>query len=409
MTILSSIIFLAIFAAGCAVMYREGFLKSGGYIAVSIFFLTLAFAVRIPVLDWRTGDYNDFLSVWVDYFRQNGGFAALKDSIGNYNLPYLYFLALFSYIPVDDLYLIKFLSIAFDLVLAWGVSRLVLFFTDSKPRQLAAFIAVMLMPTDVLNGALWAQCDSIFAAFAVISLYMALCGKSRSAYAFAALSLAFKVQAVFFLPLFGVLILTGVVRLRDCWVFPAVFLATLLPAVLLGHPLSDALTVYFRQVEGATYSLNLNSASIYALIPYGYDELWLDYAQYIGIALALALVYTTMFWTVARYKSVTLDTLFGFGVLLALGIPLFLPYMHERYFFLADALTLALAFAAPAYAPVFILCQFGSLLGYFAYIRGYFILPMFVGTAAMLAAFVFICLYIHKSFQTPELECPYEQ
>ena len=145
------------------------------------------------------------------------------------------------------------------------------------------------------------------------------------------------------------------------------------------------------------------------VIPYGYDELWLDYAQYIGIALALALVYTTMFWTVARYKSVTLDTLFGFGVLLALGIPLFLPYMHERYFFLADALTLALAFAAPAYAPVFILCQFGSLLGYFAYIRGYFILPMFVGTAAMLAAFVFICLYIHKSFQTPELECPYEQ
>ena len=42
-----------------------------------------------------------------------GGFAAVKLPIGNYNAPYLYFLAAISYLPIPDLYLIKLFSILF--------------------------------------------------------------------------------------------------------------------------------------------------------------------------------------------------------------------------------------------------------------------------------------------------------
>ena len=66
----------------------------------------LALGIRVWCMPHVTGDYRDFLSVWIQFFRENGGVAALQYSIGNYNVPYLYFLALFSYSDVSGLYLI---------------------------------------------------------------------------------------------------------------------------------------------------------------------------------------------------------------------------------------------------------------------------------------------------------------
>ena len=66
-----------------------------------------------------------------------------------------------------------------------------------------------------------------------------------------------------------------------------------------------------------------------------------------------------------------------------MGIPYFLPHMHERYFFVADILTLALAVAAPEYMVLPVLTQFASLLGYHAYLRGRYLMPMSYGAVAL--------------------------
>ena len=80
----------------------------------------LAFFLRALLLDYQSADYQMFLSQWAAAFRDGGGFAAVKLPIGNYNAPYLYFLAAISYLPIPDLYLIKLFSILFDVVLATG-------------------------------------------------------------------------------------------------------------------------------------------------------------------------------------------------------------------------------------------------------------------------------------------------
>ena len=64
--------------------------------AFSILLLAGAFVLRGAALDYQTLDYQNFLTRWVDFFRDNGGFRALAYPVGNYNIPYLYFLALFS-------------------------------------------------------------------------------------------------------------------------------------------------------------------------------------------------------------------------------------------------------------------------------------------------------------------------
>ena len=76
------------------------------------------------------------------------------------------------------------------------------------------------------------------------------------------------------------------------------------------------------------------------------------------------------------------------AAVLAAAIPFFLPHMHDRYFFAADALTLALAATWPQLALPALLCEFASLLGYHAYLRMRYLLPMADGALALIAALI---------------------
>ena len=78
------------------------------------------------------------------------------------------------------------------------------------------------------------------------------------------------------------------------------------------------------------------------------------------------------------------------AALLVVAIPFFLPHMHDRYFFAADALTLALAAAWPQLVLPAVLCEFASLLGYHAYLRMRYLLPMADGALALIAALVIL-------------------
>jgi hypothetical protein len=71
--------------------------------------------------------------------------------------------------------------------------------------------------------------------------------------------------------------------------------------------------------------------------------------------------------------------------------------MHDRYFFCADVLTLILAMVSPEAFAMPILVQFGSLLGYYAYLNMRYLMPMSMGGIAMLAAAVMAGLYYHSS------------
>jgi Gpi18-like mannosyltransferase len=51
----------------------------------------------------------------------------------------------------------------------------------------------------------------------------------------------------------------------------------------------------------------------------------------------------------------------------ALAIPFFLPEMHERYFYLADVISIIYAFYFPRYFFVAIIMQLCSLLSYVSY------------------------------------------
>jgi hypothetical protein len=86
----------------------------------------------------------------------------------------------------------------------------------------------------------------------------------------------------------------------------------------------------------------------------------------------------------------------------ALAVPLLLPHMHERYFFIADVLSLAVAFILPKAAPVPALCSFASLLGYHAYLKNRFLLLMHWGFCALAFALIMALLLISECLEPTE-------
>ena len=378
-------------------LWRSGCLKSRSAWIVSALLLLLAFAARAYVFDYETLDYQNFLTKWVDFFRENGHFRALRYSVGNYNIPYLYFLAFFSLLPVRDLYLIKLLSTFFDVLLAWASMQLLGRFTKKTAARLGCFFAVLFLPTVFLNSAVWAQCDSSYTALLVLALYLALDERPTASMICAALAFGFKLQAVFVLPVFAVLWMAGKFKWHHFLIFPAAYVALVLPVVLLGRPFWDTVTLYFSQTGSIGDALNYNSSSIFAILRRVAAP---EKASKAAIAAAFVYMLTVLVVCYVNRKQLSDRAVLGAAVLLAVGIPFLLPHMHDRYFFCADILTLVLAFVSLPCSPAAALCQFASLLGYHAYLKMRFLLPMRYGAAALIVTLMIAALFFLSALES---------
>lgn len=336
----------------------------------------LAFFLRALLLDHATLDYQNFLAHWVEHFRENGGFAALRDPVGNYNVPYLYMLAFLSYLPIPDLYGIKLFSILFDVLLAWGGLRLAKRLTKTEDAPLWAFAVLLLLPTVVLNGACWGQCDSVWGAFCLLALACALEERPVSSLAFLALAFSFKLQAIFIIPLWCALWLTGRIKFRHLFVFPGVFVLSMVPALLLGKPAGDILSVYLNQAGDSVSwkTINYNSPSVFALLPHQVEST--PWVPKFAITLAFLFMLGVLALLFSRRQSADNISLTLAGAALSLGIPFFLPYMHERYFFLGGVLLAVLACALPPLAPAAAGAELASLGGYHAYLMKRYVMVL---------------------------------
>lgn len=112
---------------------------------------------------------------------------------------------------------------------------------------------------------MFAQCDSLYAACALWGLALALREKPARAAVCFALSLAFKLQAVFMLPMVIVLWADKKLRLSDALVFVLTLALTALPALLGGKSLQRC-SRFIRHKPGLYTGLNYGAANFFALL-----------------------------------------------------------------------------------------------------------------------------------------------
>src|SRR5947209_1247599 len=347
------------------------------------FLFLLSLMLRVSLYNVETGDYTAFLSPWYDFLQAHGGFAALKYNFSNYNPPYLYLLALASYTPIPKIVAIKTISIVFDAVLALFTYLILrLRYRHSYTPTLGA-VVILFVPTIFINSAAWGQSDATYTAFCLGSLYFLLRERPARACIFFGIAISFKLQAIFFLPVLFLLLLRRKLPLKFLVLIPVTYLVLLAPAFFAGRDAWSLLTIYMGQINNAgggggpgiggggpgigggrfpflTSSLTLNAPTFYQWLPTAAPEDW----KWAGILLASMVVVLVSFLLVASRKQITPILMLKFTLVFALAIPFLLPEMHERYFYLADAVSIIYAFYFPRYFYVAVLVQLCSLLSY---------------------------------------------
>ncbi len=320
---------------------------------------------RFALMNYVSGDYTSFLEEWFNELQAAGGIRGIGLSIGDYTPPYLYLMALLTYLPLNSLYSIKLLSCVFDLLLAGSMLRCFAARQYSPAALLGIYAAVLFMPTILLNSAYWAQCDVIFTFFVVQSLFCGLEKRPLASSVYFGIAFSLKLQSIFFLPVLALLFLKDRLKIRHLLMIPGVYLLSILPAWIAGRPLSELLTIYFRQ-SGQYSRLCMNAPNLWYLI--GDDRT--SGLSLLAIFLTLAGVLFSLYLLYCFPFPLTRGNLLLAALYFSLLLPYLMPHMHERYFFLADVLALLYACWRPRRFYLPLLVGFSSLAGYFPFLFG---------------------------------------
>jgi Gpi18-like mannosyltransferase len=345
-------------------------------------------ALRFSLFDFQSGDYRGFLSQWYDSFLEHGRWHGLGEPathLPSYCYPqlYLYLISLSTLLPVPKLYAIKLVSVAADYVAAWYAWQLARRAGFPPTRSLGLLAAVLFLPTVVLNSALWGQCDMMYTCALFASMYYVLEGRTAAALVAFGLSISVKPQAIVWCPFLAGLLASGRLPWRQLWIPPTVYVVCAVPAMLAGQPVLYALGCWGRFAVKPT-ALVLGAPNWYLFI--SPDVTAGPYAA--GVLMTL-LVTAALVWWMWRRGPTAPDLprwLLSAALLSALFPPFLLPGVHERYFFAADALSVAYAFYDPRRWFVAVLIQFASVFSYYPYLFGREPVPRMVLAAAMVLA-----------------------
>lgn len=332
----------------------------GLLIVTAIVLRYLGLPMRNPDMDNAVG----YLS-WFDYLVTHGRFAALKDNFYNYPPFYIYLLDAISYLDglAPRIVLIKFLSFAFELIAAFVVFRIAEGQTGDRRRSILSSLVFLCLPTLIMNGAYWGQCDIIFTTFLLAFAWALIARRPVLAMAMFSMALSIKVQAIFAAPFVVYLLLKRIVPLWTVILPPLVYTVLALPAALAGRSWFSLYMVYADQAATA-HKLSARAPNFYLFVQHFLPESLFPVATIAGILLAGAV----SLWVLRTHfrQNVPLPAVWivcALTVWLALE-PSLLPKIHERYFFGADIFAFLFAVLVPRAWWIAALFQAGSAFAY---------------------------------------------
>lgn len=308
-----------------------------GFFAVSI----LGLLLRIKLFPLETADYSYFMKSWIDQLKEHPGISGIGENIGEYNVPYMFFLAVIARTPFSDLYEIKGFSVLFDFIGAFAVILLLSHFQQTKlftMENLLAYAAILFTPVVFLNSAFWAQCDFIYVSMLLFCMYFMVKERYALSMIFFGIAFAFKLQAMFFLPVILIYYFAAkkMRALNFLWI-PVVFIIAALPAIFAGRGIVDTFTIYTKQTS-IYENLTMECPNIYVFLPG-------DYAIFSKVGIMLTILILGIGACLLIHKgSMDSKEIVLLAVWSTMVCIYFLPAMHERYVFIACIFSIVWAF-----------------------------------------------------------------
>ena len=328
------------------------FIEKNVYLIFFSIITTLSLLLRWKLLKYGGGDYDMFLKPWFDELKTNGGLKALGMSIGNYNLIYITILALLTYIPIDSLISIKLVSVIFDYICAITAMNICNeLIKDNKHKNkisLLIYTAIILLPTVFLNSSYWAQSDSIYTAFVLISILYLIKKKYTKSFIYLGIAFAFKLQTIFILPLYILIYISErKISLKHFLIIPIVNIITCIPAMIFGRSFIDCMNIYINQTKEYNQFIVLNFPNFYSIFLKGYNKVNINLIntpnediKTIGIIITIAIFVVIAFLTFIKKVKFNNKAIIEYGLWSIMIATFFLPQMHDRYLYMGDIISI---------------------------------------------------------------------
>lgn len=374
-------------------------MKKSTFAIIVILISILAIGIRVPLMNYVSGDMENFVLVWMEQLKSNGGIRALGLEIGNYNIIYMTLLAILTYIPLNKMILVKILSIVFDFIIAWAGATIIGDLIKNKEKNNIIFLIsygmLLLVPSLILNSAMWGQCDSIYVAFIVLSIMFLIKNKYVKSIIMLGIAFAFKLQTIFIFPLYG-LIYLGRKKFPFYYFFiiPIVNCISWLPAIINGRSILSCAKIYLGQTETVNNLINRNIVNVYNFIFNANSTFVRDMSGrvgYIGIVLLLLIFIGISIMIIVKKTDIKDDKIFLIGIWGVLISVFLLPHMHERYLIVADILLVIYLIAYNKNAFVVVGINLISVYLYYRYLNGINMLNI----PPMLVAILFAIIVIY--------------
>jgi len=351
-------------------------------ICVALFILAVIF--KLFLFRYEYTDFIWFLRPWVGHIQSNGYFEALKDPFHNYTMPYMYVLVFIAKLKLsteNTLFLIKIISVIFEYVAAFYIGKLAFMVKKDKIVIWLSLAIIPLVPTILLNSSYQSQCDSIYAAFAIASVYYVLNDRKILSMILLGIAFSLKLQTAMVLPFFFVYMLRGNIKWYYFSIIPLVYIITALPAWIAGRPMLDLLTIYINQAEFNPEIVG-NFPNFYKLFGFLFDD-----KKYLGTILMAIITLGIGF--MLKSKKIVFDTQLWLKFLFLSTIlcPYFLPGMLERYMYLGDlcAILYILVFRNKIYLPLGVL-----FVSFYSYVRTLHVFTFSPGISKAFSFFEFL-------------------
>jgi Gpi18-like mannosyltransferase len=358
-------------------------------VLLSVALISMALAIRILLLHISSFDIDSFEGVWYDTFIKIGRIDAFKEVFFNYSPPLLYLIditTLFRFIPKEIA--IKLISVVFDFFAAIAIYKIIALKYSNIFVKWLGFYSLLFLPTVFIESGMWGQSDIIYTSFLLWTLYFLFKRKNVFAVLSFAIAFSFKMQAVFFGPIFLILILQKKYPIWHLLLIPVVYFVSIVPAWLAGGPLKELLLIYFSQFD-SYHALSMRGPNLYQFIPTdpGYEIKVLIGMIVTFLFVGAYMVIRWLKWKDNQSITMCFDTAF-----LMTMIPFLLPKMHERYFVAGGVFLLLLVFFEPKTLWIAIMSQASSLLAFVPYFTGWS--DIFAKIGAIFNVFVVIGLIL---------------
>ena len=325
----------------------------------------LAVAFALLPLGGSNYDMMKFFVPWMNTV-QDRGLASLSGDFAGYTPPHIYLMYLTSgLVPwVGTIAAIKLINLPFIAILSLAIYHIVLIASESRRRAATAAALFWIVPTPLVNAFAWGQLDCVYAAFLALFVLFAIKRAPIVAASMFGVSLAFKPQPIFLLPVLLYLILAKQMRVWHLVFVPVMYLLMMVPAAIAGgHWLELVNNIYIAPFEALSV-LSATAPNPWKIV--GALQL-VDYRTGLFVGTAVAGLAGLVISVGTLRLEPNARTVILVAALSGALMPYLLPKMHERYFFVADVMTFALAFVIPRVWATAALFQVGSLLSYLPY------------------------------------------